>query len=46
MSDLTKINPDSEDEEKKNAGANPDPILSIEVLYKRDHEYVPNKVEH
>ncbi|QDV24913.1 peptidylprolyl isomerase [Aureliella helgolandensis] len=46
MSDLTKINPDSEDEEKKNAGAIPDPILSIEVLYKRDHEYVPNKVEH
>ena len=34
-----------EDEEKKKPAAMLDEIVSIEVLFKRDHEYQPNKVK-
>lgn len=43
VGNLVRVNPD----EKKEEGAPvemPDEIISIEVLNKRDHEYLPNKV--
>ena len=40
LSDLQRINPEAKDEKVQ-----PDRIEKIEVLRKRDHEYVPNKVE-
>ncbi|MCC7334349.1 MAG: peptidylprolyl isomerase [Pirellulaceae bacterium] len=45
LGDLVRVNPESEDEEKKKPAAMLDEIVSIEVLFKRDHEYQPNKVK-
>ncbi len=44
LADINRV--DSENKEKKAGGAEmPDEIVAVEVLFKRDHEYVPNKVK-
>lgn len=43
VANLNEIDPENKDE-KKGPALLPDEILSIEVLSKRDHEYLPNKV--
>jgi cyclophilin family peptidyl-prolyl cis-trans isomerase len=40
LADLQRIDPSAKDKKVQ-----PDRIEKIEVLRKRDHEYVPNKVE-
>ncbi len=42
LSNLNRIDPENKD--KNAAPVLPDQILTIEILYKRDHEYKPNKV--
>ncbi len=44
LSNLVRINPDEKKEEGAPA-AMPDEIVSMEVLFKRDHAYQPNKVK-
>ncbi len=44
VSMLTIIDPDAEEEENQD-DEDPDQILDIEILSKRDHEYVPEKVQ-
>lgn len=45
LGNLAKIDPDSEEEEKKDEEPQmPDEILEAKVLSKRSHDYTPNKV--
>jgi len=44
LSNIIRRNPDEEKKDKTAAAVMPDEIISIEVLYKRDHEYTPNKL--
>ncbi len=43
LSNIVKIDPEKE-KDKSEEPQMPDEIISIEVLFKRDHEYKPNKV--
>jgi cyclophilin family peptidyl-prolyl cis-trans isomerase len=45
IANLNKIDPKAEKKENPTPADEPDEILEIRVLNKRDHEYKPNKVE-
>jgi cyclophilin family peptidyl-prolyl cis-trans isomerase len=46
MGVVTRLQPQSDEDEKKNEELiRPDRVISAKVLRKRDHEYVPHKVE-
>jgi cyclophilin family peptidyl-prolyl cis-trans isomerase len=44
LSNINRINPEEKKEDKSAAPVMPDEIITIEILYKRDHEYKPSKL--
>lgn len=44
LSNIKRRNPDEDKKDKSAPPVMPDEIVTIEILYKRDHEYMPNKL--
>lgn len=45
LANLERIDPDKKDKKEGEAEGIPDELIEIEILFKRDHEYIPNKVQ-